>query len=84
MARITEIRLNDTKAVCRLLGRVIRGMLAEKESEGYIDTNTGRAVVYASATLLSALNQSDIEVRLQELEAAVLDRKWKQDGVWSV
>lgn len=79
MARVTDIRLNDTKAVCRLLARTINGMLKGIDHQDYIDTNTGRAVIYGANVLLSALQASDIESRLEQLEKQVLDRK----GGWS-
>jgi hypothetical protein len=61
-----KIRLNDIEAVRRLLGRVINELLDEGIQE--IDIKRYRTIVYTAATLIQALEKSDIEKRICKLE----------------
>jgi hypothetical protein len=58
-------RLNTTAGVARLLARVLHGLLDDS-----MDPAKARTIIYGCGVLLTALSQSDLERRIENLERA--------------
>jgi len=63
MGALYKTRLNSTAGVSRLLARVIHGL-----QDDTIDKATARTIIYACSVLLTSLQQSDLERRIEILE----------------
>lgn len=61
-----NIRLTTTNQVRVMLSRVANALIQDKISE-----DKARALVYLSNTLLNSIKQTDLEQRLEELEAMI-------------
>ncbi len=62
-----RVRLNNPRAVCRLLARVVNGVLHDEISE-----EKARVVGYLCNSLLKGFEAGEFEERLAELEKALL------------
>lgn len=64
-----RVRLNNPRAVCRLLARVVNGVLHDEISE-----EKARVVGYLCNSLLKGFEVGDLENRLSELEKRLLEK----------
>lgn len=67
---MTRLRLNDMKSVNSLLARTINSLIA-----GNIAEDEARAIGYLANILIKGLEKSDLELRLEELEKLLLDKR---------
>ena len=64
-----SIRLNSNRAVTRILQRIINDLLMNEQTA--LDIQRLRAAIYACSVSLQALQQEDMEARIEALEESL-------------
>ena len=68
-----SVRLNNTRAVTRILQRIINDLLMNEQEA--LDIQRLRAAIYACSVSLQAMQQEDIEGRIGVLEEQLKSKK---------